>query len=72
MIMNWSKATKGSRSAPGSELTLEPITHLGGCWLGWAGLGWGKIMSHWGLPKLKLYSFSYLQPGSAASTTGCC
>ena len=30
--------------------------------LGWAGLGWGEIMSHWGLPKLKLYSFSYLQP----------
>ena len=29
--------------------------------LGWAG-GWGEIMSHWGLPKLKLYSFSYLQP----------
>ena len=27
-----------------------------------AGLGWGEIMSHWGLPKLKLYSFSYLQP----------
>ena len=67
MIMNLSKATNWSRSAPGPELTLEPITHLGGCWL-----GWGKIMSHWGLPKLKLYSFSYLQPGSAASTTGCC
>ena len=43
MIMNWSKATKGSRSAPGSELTLEPITHLGGCWLGWAGLGWAGL-----------------------------
>ena len=59
-IMNCLKATKGSRTAPGSELTLEPITHLGGCWC-WAG-GWGEIMSHWGLPKLKLYSFSYLQP----------